>query len=241
MKQLILTLAILTNAYAAEAQQPILSMNVEEMEENIYENDFGPNRRRYNHPYVGFGVTYDIYESGFADNIVMGLPHRSFMFSSGYTAKLKLSRVFSLGFDYSLNAKNISVTQIGQINQLSDANTFNREKFSFFNLGAAPWLRINFDKKRGDVLGKYIDLGGYANWHFAHRHRLKHKSGHWTGRSNKIQTNYKPDYVNNYEYGAVLKIGLGKVIFYNQFRLSQQLNIQGIDLPRFTSGMLIGF
>ncbi|MFN3916767.1 MAG: hypothetical protein ACK4K0_03395 [Flavobacteriales bacterium] len=241
MKQLILSLSILATAYAAKAQQPILSLNVELMEENIYENDFGPNRKRYNHYYLGFGVTYDIYEPDLADNIVMGLPNRSFMFSSGYTAKLKLSRVFALGFDYSLNAKNISVTQVGQINQLNDASTFNREKFSFFNLGLAPWMRINFDKKRGDILGKHVDLGGYANWHFAHRHRLKHKSGHWTGRSNNTQTNYKPDYVNNYEYGAIFKIGLGKFILYNQFRLSKQLNINGIDLPRFTSGVILGF
>jgi hypothetical protein len=241
MKQIILTLFVLAIASNASAQQPILSMNVEEMENNVYDSDFGPNRRRYNHPYVGFGVTYDIYEPGFADNVAMGLPNRSFMFSSGYTSKLKLSRIFALGFDYSLNAKNISVTQIGQISQINDVNTFNREKFSFFNLGTAPWLRINFDRKRGDILGKYIDLGGYANWHFAHRHRLKHKSGHWTGRSNKIQTNYKPDYVNNYEYGVVFKIGLGNFIFYNQIRLSKQLNLNGIDLPRFTSGMMLAF
>lgn len=227
-------------------QQTILKMDVGSMEENIYKGEKGPNKKKFTKSFVTAGISYDYYIQDFAKEIVPNFPERSFAFSLGTLHKRKLNNVFSVGFDYYLGFKNVTVTDIGFIMGTPDVADYNREKFTFFTLGTTPWLRINYGPKRGNTLGSYIDFGGYGNWHFHSRHRFINAAEKFMGTKDRVVTLSRPGYLFNLEYGAVLRFGFKNILLYNHFRLSRLVNnapfdTGASDLPRFTTGVMIGF
>ena len=170
----------------------------------------GPNRKHFVHPYMSFGFTADPGEAG-ARSRQGTFGHYQF----GVRYKRRLSQTFALGYEFAYDVNDLSQRQ--EAGKLApDTVQYTRERLIFYNGLFSPYLRINFGK-RGNQLGKYIDLAAYGTYTFAHV--LFQKSDLPDGRVVRSRTSGLT-YFQRFNYGATVRIGINKLVIYGQYRLS---------------------
>ena len=96
-------------------------------------------------------------------------------------------------------------------------------------------MRFNYGR-RGNQLGKYIDLGGYGNIVFDHTHFTKNKKADGsTIRSRTTGLNY----YQLLNYGLSARVGFNKFVLFGQYRMSNMFygdkNLP--ELPRILAGL----
>ena len=201
-------------------------------------SDVGPNRRKYSSGFYSIGMLFGQPDStGSAIN-----SKSSFHFQLGGRTKYKLNNVFSWGIENMLDYKSFRIKQ-------NDEKTFGgdvihkKETFIVLSYELLLFTRINFDPKRGDHLGKYLDLGAYGGFNFIKRHKVVDTVNTQYGfeRGKYIMSNLK--YVEKFNYGVTARIGWWGLSLYCNYRLSnlfkryQSINYQ--ELPRFEAGINI--
>lgn len=170
----------------------------------------GPNRKHFVHPYMSFGFTADPGEAG-ARSRQGTFGHYQF----GVRYKRRLSQTFAVGYEFAYDVNDLSQRQ--EAGKLApDTVQYTRERLIFYNGLFSPYLRINFGK-RGNQLGKYIDLAAYGTYTFAHV--LFQKSDLPDGRVVRSRTSGLT-YFQRFNYGATVRIGINKLVIYGQYRLS---------------------
>lgn len=98
--------------------------------------------------------------------------------------------------------------------------------------------RFNFGK-RGNHLGRYLDLGVYGDL-YARRSHI------FLGEDDKVAIEArreKPDYMNSQSWGFQVGIGVKKIRIVGQYRMSDLLKpgkVNGGDLPRLMLGLELG-
>jgi hypothetical protein len=192
----------------------------------------GPNLKHFKHPYIAFGFAATQSEKK-SSNIDMGL---SSNFIFGYRTKLKISNFYAIGYDLAYNLSWYRLSQ-SKDKLTPDSVKNDKERLTFHNLELGLYNRFNFGK-RGNIIGKFVDLGVYADWTFLCSHFTK---------NDKYENTYKTKvthlkYYEPLNYGVLARFGINRWVVYANYRLSDlfKSKYNYAELPRLTVGFQIG-
>jgi hypothetical protein len=217
------------------------------MEEKINAYDFklptkGPNFRHFNHLYIGFG--FFIPDANAME--VKTKPASTTSFEFGWRYKLKLTNWFALGAGISYKNDIFDIKQI-ENKIIPDSVSHTKEKLRFNYLGSEAYIRFNFGK-RGNIVGRFIDFGAYANWAFRVKHMMIDKVDenvpHRAGSQRVIL--YKLDYIEKFCYGLKARIGSNRLVLTADYRMSElftddyKAEVGNYYLPKFAVGFEFG-
>ncbi len=157
-KVIILLIASMFFSEYAVSQTVILHEKISDYDFDVPKR--GPNFRHFTHLCIG----YEFYIPESKKNEVPIIAGMSTAFSVGVRYKYKISNFFAIGAG--LNYTN-DIFTIKQDNNKIFPNTVThkREKLRLNNLCSNAFMRFNFGK-RGNIVGRFIDLGAYFSWIF---------------------------------------------------------------------------
>ncbi len=218
------------NLYASQAQTMILQ--VDRATDSI-PSTHGPNKEKFIHffMFVGFAAGAD--EAGARIKYFA-----SDEFGLGVRWKYKISNIYSIGFEWQADYFEYKIDQKkGKILPDTILNDVERMDYSALKLGF--YNRFNFNPKRGNYLGNYLDIGIRSEWDYVISHIIKNDL--FDGSSIKSSISSLP-YVNKINYSVFGRIGLNKVLFYASYRLSDlfKSKYNYPELPRLTAGIELG-
>lgn len=189
----------------------------------------GPNRKHHTHSYMSFGAAIDAGSAG--TKVVQ--PRVDF-FNVGVRYKRRLAEHFAVGFDVAYGIEDYRLKQEAG-KKTPDTLLNNRERLIFNSFAGGLYMRFNFGR-RGNQLGKYVDLGGYGNIVFAHTHFIKNKLADGSVIRSRIS---RKDYYQLFNYGLTARVGINKFVLFGQYRLSNMFygdkNLP--ELPRILAGV----
>lgn len=208
------------------AQEEILEMNPAV---DTIEPVKGPNRKHFVHPFMSFGFCIDAGETG-----AKVKQPRVDQFSFGFRYKRRLAEHFAWGWDLAYNANDFALKQ-DLIKTTPDSFLYDSQRMIFNNAQAGLYIRFNYGK-RGNTLGKYIDLAGYGDAVIAHTLYTKY---HLLDNSVVRSRRSGLGYFQRLNYGAQVRFGFKKVIIYGQYRLSEMFykTENFAELPRIIAGI----
>ena len=239
----------LTSVTVARAQKVLLEQDVAR---DTIKSSFGQNLKYFGHFYGGFGLAASAAE---AKSSAVEYP-ASHEFVFGYRFKYRVGQVYALGFETSVSSQTFKIKQQSG-KTLPTTMLFDEEKFRFTNLGLGVYQRFNWGK-RGNHVGKFIDLGVFGNWmpvkvHIYEDDNIFGVAGPLSGvKMVKVrETGLK--YIADTNYGVNARLGFNRYVFYANYRLSDFFNTgyaymqEGVnvfdfaELPRLSVGFQIGF
>ncbi len=231
-----------TLATTASAQTIILRQTVPENLEDD-DDDFGPNRGVFNHPYggIGFGVN-NVSLDG--EDLSPVKNFNSFSFYSGTRYYRNFSKIFAGVLDYNLSYdQSRLIIDQGDSIQFPVAKTdLTKAKYWFVKMGVGLGLQINLKPKRGNQLGSYVSLGGYVNWLMIRRFSAKYENN-LSNYTDVSRLNLgKLKYLERFEYGPEVKFGKTNFALFARYRMSDYFKTkEGVwnfnELPRLTVGL----
>lgn len=204
----------------------------------------GQNLKKYSYFY--YNIRYYFGETeGFGANIKYG---NSFNTSLGYRFKRKLSKFYSIGYDFNYNYSLYSIIQDSS-KIFPNPKIHNRENLIYNNFALEIYNRFSFGK-RGNFIKYYFDLGAYAEYGFVNylkqvdKYDLPNENN-----STKIKVkNYNLTFIYPYNYGLTARIGYNKFALTARYRLSDLFknSYSGTfyyypELPRYSLGLEICF
>lgn len=207
-----------------------------EVDSADYETNFGPNTPYYQHGFLSLGMVIPTDESDSLGSKFGGL-----FFEYGSRGKVKLTNTFALGWEASYQYHMSSLVQDSLKNLLSLGQEFEEQQLKKHLINLGVHLRLNVGR-RGNNLGKYLDLGGFSSYVFSSRMVVKteedRNSGNF-GSSEQRVVFKRLNFTNPIEYGLNARLGLNGFILWGRYRLSdsfrkkQEVN-NGNVLPSLT-------
>ncbi|PKP01627.1 MAG: hypothetical protein CVU11_14600 [Bacteroidetes bacterium HGW-Bacteroidetes-6] len=195
--------------------------------------DLGPNGKRMFNTVMGFHLVIPTEVNDRAP-VSLGASNG---FRIGYVWKYRLNNVFSLGYMVDFNTFNFRYKQ-NTIKDFPDTIIHQSQSVGINTLGAAVFFRINFDAKRGNIMGHYLDLGAYADLNISRYYRTKDEND----LDEIIRTRVsRLSFIEKYQYGVYAAIGLNRFVLYGRYRFSDVFNspYMSAEPPRLNVG--IGF
>lgn len=202
-------------------------------------DDNHPNSRNFSHFYLGYGFMIGQPDGDGAE--VRNFGSSSFHIGLRYKRKFSETLAAGLGVEYynywydiKQNEKKI----------LPNRKIHDKEKLKFNSFIGEGFFRINLSRK-GNLMGKFVDLGGFAGYMYKSKHYTydQHEIANEAGGSSKETYNNNLVFTEDLLYGVVAKIGLGHFVFFGKYRLSDSFNENGElfpDLPKLNVGLEIG-
>ncbi len=215
-----------------KAQEVLLH---EEVTADTITPTMGPNYKHFLHSFIGYGAILGGTEGGQtairygnSGDVLLGLRY-----------KYRVSNFFSFGTDGYYHAAVYSISQKAG-KTFPDTILNDKERLTFHNLSIAPYLRFNLERKRGNRVGNFIDIGAYGEWTLRLTQFTKNKLP--DGRIVRTNTNGL-DYFNSFNYGAMARLGFNRWIFFASWRFSNLFKASKNlpELPRLTVGVQVGF
>ncbi len=205
MKSWILAAILFALSVGAEAQRTVFS---EETADPV--SSYGMNRTHFSHAFVELSFFVGPPQDTGAE--LMGGKSRRLTF--GHRYKYQLSNHFAMGGELFFQRDGYHPRQeVGK--NLPDGLLHDSEKLVFFKLGAGIFHRINYGK-RGNHMGRFIDLGAYGTWNAHLRHVVKFKEG---GENIRLRRSGM-DYPQPFEYGLMARKGFNALSLKVAYRLS---------------------
>ncbi len=180
------------------------------------ETDLGKNKKNY----VSFTMQYGMYF--LADKTFKDFGSSNYAFSVFY--QHKLADWYSYGFDFSFNFTGFQMTKKQEDKTFPDTIINNKESVSLTSFGVELYQRFNFfNKHRGEILGKYLDMGVYGNIHMSSTYYFRnihdrHAANFFTKKNDVYFRS--PDFLNKYDYGVTARIGINWFSVFARYRLS---------------------
>ncbi len=230
MKKLILFLAAFFIAFSTFSQNIVMHQTVDD----TIIPKHGPNLRNYSHFYVGYGFI-----AGKPDAIGSDINYgNSGNFVFGFRYKFKICKFWAIGYDIDLNTYSYNLKQ-DSTKITPNKILHKKESLNTTNLGMGLYTRFNFGR-RGNQIGKFIDLGAYGDFMVAAKNYTKDE----LNNGNIVKTTIsKLKYFEPLNYGATARIGFNRYVLYGNYRISDMFESSYIypELPRITIGLQIGF
>lgn len=242
MRYIILS-ALLLWGIGGFAQTEIYGRNAKAAREQVEE---GPNTKFHGGAVLGAGMLFSIDEADSAQTTT-GSWHLIY----GIYGKHKLNRHLSAGWEIAYHRNVFSIKQDSSANVFSPGFEFDSDKFRWNHIGLGGFLRFNVGK-RGNVLGKHLDLGGRIKYGVAVNRKLITKDGASPanlGSGQQEQIFKKLDFINNWQYEGFVRVGIQTFgIFVNYrasdlWRSSENVNAGNAfpELSRWTIGWDLRF
>ena len=199
------------------------------------QNKIGPNNRHYTHFYIECNYIMGLNSEQI--EIIKGLSNR---IAIGNRYKIKVSPIYSLGFDGSISQTSYNLRQNTEkifpdnIIHETEIIRFNDIELEFFN-------RINF-RLRGNYLGEYFDIGFYGSWIFSSSQIIKENlEKNVFNFSRSVLKNKDLSYINSFQYGLKARFGVNRYIISFRYSLSKLTDWDiNLRLPPFSIGVQIG-
>ncbi|MGI4870617.1 MAG: hypothetical protein ACRYFX_05495 [Janthinobacterium lividum] len=225
-----LLLALLT-ASAAQAQQVLLQTDVTR---DTIPARTGPNRRYFGHFYGGYALAVGPNELGVEKGF------SSFELQLGGRLKRRLGPYLALNADlryaylrYALDNDVARPAPFGLPHE--------RETLSYHQLQGELSLRLNPSRRRGNVVGRYLDLLAYGGPALAANHTTDDPAP--SGRLEVVA--HQPEYLARWLGGVGLRVGSNSVALVGRYRLSDALRPVGPlplpEPPRWLLGIELGW
>lgn len=190
--------------------------------------DFGMNRKHYFHNYLGVHFPVGSGEVSQAD-VAIG---RSWTLEYGFRYKRRYSQTFSGGLETVFKRSSYHPERFLQVD-LPEGYDYNREKFVFLSLGMIGYQRINLSKKRGNYIGRFVDIGAYGDIHYNVRHIMRIEGEEDNMRIRRSHMGLH----ELFSYGVIARVGLNNFVLKASYRLSDTFKAQS-GLPDFTPFMI---
>lgn len=233
--------ALLAITQPLSAQTTQLRENVNQWKKSIeHENKFGPNGKYFFSGVYGIAL---IAGRPASDSLQLKSDELSNQLFIGYRGKLKLTEYVALGGDLLYFRQAFKLLQSETHNVLSPGKSNAMQRLTLHDLTAGIHLRLNFGK-RGDYLGKYIDLGGEMHTVFWHRLLTKNYTDPTQNNGGKIEKVIQSqlNYIRTFQEFAVVRIGWSAISISARYRLNGMFRPSNAihggvalpELPRFS-------
>lgn len=209
------------------AQEILLYENTPKNFEEIDDN-FGPNRKKFNFSSLGFGVPLPIN----IDSEKVMPNEFGIYFASNKNYKIKINNLFALHSSIGYSSTRYYLNENYSLDMPIQSPSAKKISYLIRNLKANAGFQINFKRKRGNQFGKYINIGMYGDWIF--QHKLKYE---YPNNDLKI-IKTKLNYLEKLNYGLSTKLGIKKNAIFINYRLSDLFNSETdlLELPRLIAG-----
>ena len=217
---------------AAHAQQVLVQANVAD---DTTKNALGPNRRYFGHLYVGYGVVAG--PAGWGAGLRYGLP--SAELRGGARLKLRFSQALAVNLDASYAYLRYELTQNDQ-KTVPTPQLHRREYLGLHRLGAETSLRLNAGR-RGNVVGRYLDLLAGGGWVAASTHTTEDAPA--PGVGSVETTEYGLPYLRRWTGHLGARLGVDRYALAGRYRVSSAFGpAHGAwpELPRWVLGLEVG-
>ena len=224
MKQL-LFLSLLLCSFASFGQRVVLRMSPAA---DTLEPSSGPNYKHYVHSFMSFGTSPLSGDVG--GKTKPGLDH----FSFGYRTKLRLAEHFAIGYDLAYSSESFNLKQ--ELTKTSpDNGIYDSQRLIFHSIRGGLYMRFNAGR-RGNSLGKYLDLGGFGEWVFGHTQFTKFKL---SDNSVVRVRRSKLEYYQPFNYGLSARLGFNQFILFGNYRMSDIFfkPYGFVEMPRLMVGL----
>jgi hypothetical protein len=227
----LILLIILFVCSKISSQTVLLEKNVKD---NAYSNKKGPNMQKFSHIYFG----YEFFAGNPDDKgaeIIYGL---STCIKIGYRYKFKIFEFYSVGFNAGYSFKKYVIKQEAD-KILPNSLLHDKEKIRFNNAELEFYNRFNVGE-RGNIIGKYLDIGLFANWAFAINHFTKDKVNDEENKAELAIIKYHNLlYTKRFFYGVSARLGINRFAISAEYRLSDlfKKEYQFPELARFCVGL----
>ena len=197
----------------------------------------GPNRAVFRHFYLGYAPVVGE-AAGPGAELRYGTSGEFFV---GLRHKFRLSQTLALGTDVRYARL---VYQLRQNSQkvLPTPAQHHSESLSLPQLQLEPYVRLNAGR-RGNVIGRYVDLTAWGGWLTGTTHRYEDRPGNGGAARTQVVTRGLP-YVNRWAYGLGGRLGSGRYAAVARYRLSSAFagaaRQRYPELPRWTVGLELG-
>lgn len=225
----LLFLALLAAAPAARAQQVLLQTDVAT---DTLPPRTGPNRRYFGHLYVGYALAAGPsalgVRRGFSSAEVQ-LGGRLKQRLGPYVAFNTDLRYAYLRYDLATDVARPLLSGVG----------FDSQAIGFHQVQGEASLRLNPGRRRGNTVGRYLDLLGYGGWAFSTSYTARGASPY--GGQLELVT-HQPSYLARWQGGVGLRVGSGALALVGRYRLSALLPGPALpEPPRLLLGLEIGW
>lgn len=194
----------------------------------------GPNCKYFNHFYFTLSSSPTLMKDE-----AKVLPFYSLGLTLGHRHIFRINNNLSTGLNTDISNNRFRIKQVSDKN-IHDSILHQKEIFILNNLNASWFLRINFDKRRGMYIGNFLDLGIYAGYNFTRKRFIQDVSD----SGSKVKIWYKnPDYIENFQYGLMGRLGFNRYVVFAGYRLSDAFDpVKDFSqLPSWRIGLEIGF
>ena len=210
-------------------------LRAEAAQDSLY-GRYGPNRAFYAHLYAGYlpvvGRAAAGAELRFGSSAELQL---------GLRGKFRLSEQLSTGFDGRLVRRSYALRQTDH-KRLPTPARHHREAISLTEAQLEGFGRLNVGR-RGNVLGRYLDLTGWGGWVVGTAHRTEDRPA--AGPRRVLTTERGLPYLRRWSYGLGLRLGAGRYAAVARYRLSDTFRppdqARYPELPRWTVGLEVGW
>jgi hypothetical protein len=163
-------------------------------------------------------------------------------FYVGKRFKFKLTEFWAWGVELEYFRQDFDLKQVpGKL--LPNDIQHKQERLVFDNAGLALFNRINFSR-RGNIIGNFLDIGGYINGSFSVKHIIKDEIDEPLYGSNQVVSiRKKLDYAERYQYGLKARLGFNRYVITANYRLSDLVisdNPSISELSRLSVGLELG-
>ncbi len=229
MKKISFSFLFLLMASLLMAQYPVLDESVTPYD--TLRPETGPNGKHFFNSFVGwhFAIPYD------ATDAAPVKPFSSSGLRVGWMWKHRISNFLSFGYLLDFNTYGFSYSQ-SEEKTFPDSLVHESQSIGLTAIGTGLYLRFNFDTKRGNFIGHYLDAGAYADWIPGRTLATKDKIDFDQIQRSRIS---RLHYVEKYQYGLYAAIGLNKFTIFGRYRISDVIKApyQSAELPRLSVGI----
>lgn len=229
MKKIAIHITALVSFFTYNTLGQTVLLDVDRNKDTIPQT-FGQNLKYFSHPVYAIGFVF-----GESNADMPAKAGASYDFRVGFRTKRKVTPVFSYGYDFFYHAVNYFIDQRDG-KKIPDTLMHKSQKYNFFSLGMGWYIRFNFDPRRGNYLGTYVDAGITGEWDFTAR-TVTRDILPGNEKIKVIAKNF--DYVNYFSSRIFVRGGKSRVLVYGSYRITDHFKSSSEfpELPRFTGGL----
>lgn len=196
----------------------------------------GPNRAYFQHFYAGYNALVGPIQAGAP--IKYGSSGEIIL---GWRQKWRFSQQLALGADVQTVRLHANLRQT-DAKVVPNSLRHERESLSWQQVQLGGFVRLNIGH-RGNVIGRYLDVGGWGGWAFATTHAYRDEPTAGPAKVLKV-TEHDLRYAQRWQYGLSARVGSSRYALVVRRRLSSLYKGQEAeawpDLPRFSAGLEVG-
>jgi len=185
----------------------------------------GANRQQY------FWVQLSLFGTDLVFNELNSKQNFGNYYGLSLNKKYKLNSVFSHGFGIGMHHQAYNLSNSG-LDSLSYSD-WNKGRLNFTGLNLNYFLRLNFDPKRGNIIGKYLDIMPFYQHNFHQRATFE--------RGKVTEKKVKSHFPERYAIGAEARLGYNFFSIYVRYKYLSGNNLThryaDLDLARWSVGL----